>query len=285
MTNGTALSRVRESGALDTLSLPQLLELGEVLSKTGFLPAAIKTKEQVAAIVLKGRELGIPTMYALSNIAVIQGKPAANAELMLALIYRDHGDDAVRFVEATSQKATISYKRRGWRERQTFTFSGEDARAAGLTDGNWKKYPGAMLRARCISAVARLAFPDTIGGMYTPDELGGDVDPETGEIGCVVDAAPAPTSPAAARVPEVLAPEDRHWRDTVDRYQAAHDRLTEVGVTIKWPRTPSRDLSTADEIAEAASRMEQHYRDHFAAADDAPVAADADAETPEPATT
>jgi hypothetical protein len=32
-----------------------------------------------------------------------------------------------------------------------------------------------MLRARCLSAVARMAFPDSIGGMYSPDELGASV--------------------------------------------------------------------------------------------------------------
>jgi len=32
-----------------------------------------------------------------------------------------------------------------------------------------------MLRARCISAVARMAFPDVISGVYTPEELGGSV--------------------------------------------------------------------------------------------------------------
>lgn len=172
----------RQHGSVSQSDWQIIREQAASLVPTGFLPAAIKTPEQAVAIILKGRELGIPPMYALSNIAVIQGKPAANAELMLALIYRDHGDDAIQFVEATSKQAVISYKRRSWRERQTFAFTIEDARTAGLSGGNWSKYPGAMLRARCISAVARLAFPDSIGGMYTPEELGGSVNEETGEI-------------------------------------------------------------------------------------------------------
>jgi hypothetical protein len=167
---------------LISLPLGELYQLGKTLLPTGFLPSTIKTAEQAVAIMLKGQELRIPPMYALSNIVVIQGKPAANAELMLALIYRDHGDDAIIFTETAATGATISYKRRSWKQRQTFTFTAADAKTAGLTGGNWSKYPAAMLRARCISAVARLAFPDTIGGMYTPEELGADTNVETGEI-------------------------------------------------------------------------------------------------------
>jgi len=160
---------------LDVNQWEIMQQQGKMLVETGFLPEAIKTPQQAIAIMLKGRELGLPAMYALSNIVVIKGKPSANAELMLSLIYRDHGDDAAMWDEnATNEKvATLLYKRRGWPEYRRYAFTIEDAARAGLTgNATWKQYPGAMLRARCISAVARMAFPDSIGGMYTPEELG-----------------------------------------------------------------------------------------------------------------
>ncbi|HEY8745421.1 MAG TPA: recombinase RecT [Chloroflexota bacterium] len=189
----TSLALHNQPSNLTNLSVPDLLKLANVLVGTGFLPASIKTAEQAAAVMLKGQELAVPPMLALSNIVIIQGKPTANAELMLALVYRDHGDDAVVFSETNAARCTISYKRRGWRERQSFTFSADDARTAGLSGGNWAKYPGPMLRARCISAVARLAFPDSIGGMYTPDELGAvsQVDGDTGEILSAAESVPS----------------------------------------------------------------------------------------------
>lgn len=147
-----------------------------ILLKSGFLPDSIKTPEQALAIMMKGRELGILPMYALSNIAVIKGRPTCGAELMLALIYRGHGSDAVMFEQTDNTICTISYKRGTWPSRKEFSFTIDDARAAGLCGKDtWKAYPGAMLRARCISAMARLAFPDTIAGMYTPEELGATV--------------------------------------------------------------------------------------------------------------
>ena len=151
-------------------------EQAKVLVSTGFLPAAIKTPEQALAIMLKGRELNVPPMYALSNITVLQGKPTAGAELMLALIYRDHGDDAIRFKESTAERCVVTYRRRSWASPETFAFTIEDAKRAGLTQSpTWQKYTPALLRARCVSAVARMAFADSIGGMYTPEELGARV--------------------------------------------------------------------------------------------------------------
>lgn len=194
---------------ITTQEWPMVMEQAKMLCSTGFLPSAINTPEKAIAIMMKGRELGIPPMYALSNIAIIQGKPAASAELMLALIYRDHGDDAIQFVETTATVATISYKRRTWKERREHSFTAADAKAAGLTGGNWSKYPAAMLRARCISAVARLAFPDTISGMYTPDELGVETNIETGEY-----RMPAAPQLVDTRTGEILdTPEPAGYRD------------------------------------------------------------------------
>lgn len=150
-----------------------MLEQANVLIDSGLLPADIRKPAQAVAIMLKGQELGIKPMYALSNIVIVKGKPSASAELMLALIFTDHGDSAFRWLESTDQVATASYKRRTDTARQEFSFTWEDALKAGLTGGdNWRKYPKAMLRARCVSAIARMYFPDSIGGMYTPEELG-----------------------------------------------------------------------------------------------------------------
>lgn len=153
------------------------LELAKLLFESGTLPTHIKSPAAAFAIVQKGLELGLPPMYALSNIVFINGRPTANAEAMAALIFRDHGDDALRFEETTDEIATVSYRRRGWKDRRTASFSTAEAERAGLTkkDGPWRQYPAAMLRARAISIAARMAFADTIGGLYTPEEMGADV--------------------------------------------------------------------------------------------------------------
>lgn len=144
-----------------------------ILIKTGFLPDAIKTPEQAMAVMMKGRELGVPHMYALSNIAIVKGKPTCSAELMLALIRRDYGQQAIRVKSTDNASCTVEWRQTGWTGTQHYTFTIQDAQTAGLTKNpTWTAYPAAMLRARCISAVARMAFPECIAGMYSPGELG-----------------------------------------------------------------------------------------------------------------
>src|SRR5262245_20784916 len=161
---------------------------------SGFLPTAVNTPAKALAIIQTGAELGIPPMHALRSINVIQGKPALSSELMAALMRR--GGVRLEWLDSSPQKATLKATRPSG---VSFTgiYSIEEAFMAGLvTKDGWKRYPAAMLRARAIALVARVIAPDMISGMYTPEELGADVDAEGAVVGAVV-IEPAP----AAEVP------------------------------------------------------------------------------------
>ena len=153
-----------------------MLALGEQFVASGLMPDAVKTAAAVVVILQKGRELGIPPMQAINGIHVIKGKPTCSSDLMMALIYRDHGDNALRWTETTNESVTLAYQRRGWSEPSRFTWTKADTERAQIRNENNGKYPGAMLRARCVSAVARMAFNDTIGGMYLPSEIDASYD-------------------------------------------------------------------------------------------------------------
>lgn len=151
-----------------------MLAQARVLVTSGFLPQSIKTPEQAVAIILTGDELGIPKMLALRSIVVINGKPTLSADLMVALVQRaidDHRDGEFRVLPPTPEKCTVNYRRWGWSEGHSYTYTIQDAQRAGLAGkGTWAAHPAAMLRARATSAVCRMAFPDVISGIYTPDE-------------------------------------------------------------------------------------------------------------------
>lgn len=201
MSTAVAVTRQRLPAAPTAAEWQMLREQAKVAIQSQLLPAHIKTEQQAIFIALKGHELSIPTTYALSNIAVINGKPTCQAELMVALVYRDHGDDALWVEESTNKLCTVSYKRRGWSKRRSYTFTIEDATRAGLTGGNWAKYPAAMLRARCLSAVCRMAFADSIAGMYVPEEMGAPVTVTSdGEV--VLDSAALAASQATPQQAE-----------------------------------------------------------------------------------
>lgn len=143
---------------------------------SGLLPAEVNTPQKALVIMKAGRELGIPDTYALRNIHVVKGKPVCSSELLLALVRRTYGPGAIRVGKTSNTACTVQYREQGWDGVSEYTFTIEDARQAGVTNsGTWRAYPAAMLRARCISAVVRFAFPEAIAGLYTPEELGAEV--------------------------------------------------------------------------------------------------------------
>lgn len=159
-----------------------LKEQAEIFVKSGFLPKAVNTSEKAITIALKGRELGLPPLTAFAHIHVIEGKPTMSAELMLAQLYKHIPGFIANFTETSNSACIIKAKRPNgeWAE---FAFTEADAQSAGLLmKPVWKQYRKAMLRARCISAMARVMGPDALMGVsYTPEELGADVTP-TGDV-------------------------------------------------------------------------------------------------------
>lgn len=72
---------------------------------------------------------------------------------------------------------------------------------------NWKQQPQVMRKWRAVAKCARVAFPDVIAGLYTPDELGAHTIAETGEIEILPEAEPelAIAAPEATEtVPDTL---------------------------------------------------------------------------------
>lgn len=157
-----------------------LMNIADMLVKSGLLPATVKTKEAAAAIILKGRELGIPTMEAFSLINVISGKPTISPQGMIALARRTGQLQDITITDE-NDTAVVTVTRKGQTPFMT-KFSARDAAAMGLANkDNWQKQPKVMRQWRAISANFRITFPDVIGGMYMPEELGADVNDE-GEV-------------------------------------------------------------------------------------------------------
>jgi hypothetical protein len=173
-------------------SVADLMAISEMLVKSGMLPTSIKTKEAAAAIILKGREIGMPMMESFSLINVIQGKPTIAPQGMIALARRTRELEYLKVENnPTNTATTVRVKRKGEPEFVT-TFSDEDAKAMQLLNkDNWQKQRPVMRQWRAVSANLRITFADVIGGMYVPEEMGALVDDE-GEIvdGATVEFTP-----------------------------------------------------------------------------------------------
>jgi hypothetical protein len=150
-----------------------MMELADVMVKSGFLPQSIRNANQAVTIMMVGRELNIPPWQALNGVTVIQGKPTLAPQLMLALIYRTGLSEGIGFEEG-KDSYTVTMKRKG-EPVKSETFTMADATRMGLASkDNWKKQPMTMLKWRAVAACARVAYPDVIMGMYTTEEIAPD---------------------------------------------------------------------------------------------------------------
>ena len=131
-----------------------------------------KSPEDIAAIILMGRERGVSAMLALSSMHVIDGKVEMSATLIAALILRSNKARVFRCVETTDTHATYEAQRVGDPSPLRVSFSAEDAKRRGLWGkGNWAKMPDVMLAHRACTKAARLVFPDVVVGLYGDDEI------------------------------------------------------------------------------------------------------------------
>ncbi|MFO7742772.1 MAG: recombinase RecT [Anaerolineae bacterium] len=140
------------------------------------------TQEQAAIVMLKGHELGLGIASAFEYIHVIDQKPSLSPKGALALIHRS-GELAGLQIEDLSDdqgnpiECRVTMKRKnGFAYTTSYTM--DDAERAGVVKdkSGWAKYPANMLRWRAVGYCADIVFPDVVGGLYRPEELGADVD-------------------------------------------------------------------------------------------------------------
>jgi len=168
------------------------------------------TEQQAAIVMLKGHELGLGLAGAFEFIHVIDGKPSLSPKGALALIQRSGELTSLEIHDLTDGKGTptrckVTMKRKNGFE-YTVEYSMADAQRAGVVKDKsaWEKYPANMLRWRAVGYCADVAFPDVIGGLMRPEELGAEVNAEGQPIEVaswhIVAEDPKPQTPAQAPI-------------------------------------------------------------------------------------
>ena len=192
------------------MSLDETIRLGAVLAKSGYFADA-REEAQAVVKIMKGRALGIDAITALTEIIVIKGKISMSAGLIASLI-RSSGKYDYQVRERANTNCRIEFFRSA-ESLGDINFSMEDARRAGLVqkDGMYEKYPANMLFARAMSTGARAYCPDIFcGAVYTPEELGAEINPETGQVLDVASYAPVKQTASSSKgnkpAPEGLCP-------------------------------------------------------------------------------
>jgi hypothetical protein len=181
----------------------------------------MKTPEEAFALMLIAQAEGMHPAIAARDYHVIQGRPTLKADAMMARFQQAGGK--VQWDVYTDAEVTGTFSHpAGGTLKLTWTFA--QAAKIGLTGkDNWKHYPRAMLRARCISEGIRTVYPGCVVGTYTAEEI---------------EEIPAPAeTPKILEVVEEVEKQYKLWipdreepyttYDTQEEWQAGFDALVQ----------------------------------------------------------
>lgn len=166
-------------GAIASL-VPQNLEdafrLSKALSVAGdMVPQNFRgNPEATMAAILRGMEIGLAPMQALSTIAVINGRASLWGDAIPALMQKaGHHIDVVIEGEGDNMKAVATLERGDTGKVIKREFSVDDAKAANLwsKQGPWKQYPKRMLMHRARSWAVRDGAADALMGLQIAEEM------------------------------------------------------------------------------------------------------------------
>jgi len=192
----------------------------------------LNTPEQVMALMLLCQAEGLHPGIALRDYHLIQGRPALKADAMLARFQQAGG--AVKWDVYTDQEVTGTFSHpSGGSLAVTWTIS--HAKSIGIANkDNWKNYPRAMLRARCISEGIRAVYPGCVVGVYTPEEVQDFQPPSNKDMGMVEEIPQEPDGAYPLYVPGNDQPYNRFH--TVDEWlQGYVEMIARIHKAVKLP--------------------------------------------------
>lgn len=158
-------------------SLEDAFRFARAIVASGFAPKGMDKPESVLVALQWGAELGLTPMAALSNIAVVNGRPSLFGDAALALIrasgqLEQYSETEVGKRGQDDYGWKISAKRKNF-DGQSETFTVADAKQAKLWGkaGPWTDYPHRMLKFRARGFLLRDMFGDVLKGLKTAEEI------------------------------------------------------------------------------------------------------------------
>lgn len=231
--DGRALTVARGAAqAPAMLSAPaggvDVLTLAEHFVKSGFFQDSRDVSKAVVKI-LFGAEHGIGPVSSMMNVHVIQGKPSMSAT-MIAAVISGSGRYSYRVKALDAKRCLIAFFE-GQEHLGDSEFTMQEAETAQLmSNPTWQRYPKAMLFSRAMSAGARMYTPGVFtGSIYTPEELGAEIDQEGRPL--LVDVTPAAPPPAVEQEAAEVA--EQAERGALRREGADHLKALGVEATVQ----------------------------------------------------
>lgn len=161
---------------LEPRSMPEAKQLAQMMFESRLF-SAYGTPQAVLSTIMAGRELGFPAMASLRAFHLIENRPCMSADTLSALVLKSGKAKFFRCTQRTPESATFTTQRTDDDAPITLTYSIEEAKQAWKKDtkawdmSGWGRIPADMLVARAKSKLARLVFPDVVGGLYAVEEF------------------------------------------------------------------------------------------------------------------
>lgn len=173
-TNVVSRTAPTSAAAADQFSFSDLQRLAKSVVASKLF--GVKTEDEALSLLVISQAEGRHPALAIRDYHIIQGRPSLKADTMLARFQAAGGKVDWKKYTDTECVGVFSHPQAG---SVTVDWTIERAKQIGLTSkDNWKNYPRAMLRARCISEGVRTCFPGIAVGIYTPEEIadGAEID-------------------------------------------------------------------------------------------------------------
>jgi hypothetical protein len=154
-------------------NIDEIFRLASAIAKSGMAPKDMSTPEKLTVAIMTGLELGLPPIFAINKIAVINGRPTLWGDAIPGLLWsRNFKIDEALTGDGDNRCATCTVTRPHG-EQVTRTFGVKDAKKAGLwgKSGPWTQYPDRMLSMRARAFAARDGASDVLGGLYLREEI------------------------------------------------------------------------------------------------------------------
>jgi hypothetical protein len=172
--------------AITPKHIDEVVKMGEIMFAAGMFKD-IRSAAQAVLKIMKGMEMGIPPVEAMTEIYFVKDRVTISANLMAKKIMQDTRYK-YKVVELNNTKCVIDFfeiKPSLYPNEEVILgqsiFTMDDAILAGVASGeNWKKWPRNMLFARALSNGKRWYCPDAgnMSGVYVHDEMGVAVNEE-----------------------------------------------------------------------------------------------------------
>jgi hypothetical protein len=154
-------------------NIDEIFRLASAIHKSGLAPKDMNTPEKLTVAIMTGMELGLPPIFAINKIAVINGRPTLWGDAIPGLLLSRGCKIDETLSGAGDTLAATCLVTRPTGETITRTFGVKDAKKAGLWGkaGPWTQYPERMLAMRARAFAARDGAADILGGLYLREEI------------------------------------------------------------------------------------------------------------------